>query len=282
VVVSPFVGAIVFADAHNGWLYGPGLWSTHDGGVHWTRIALDKPVYAITVAGGSAYAMTMSTSNAVLREPLLRSPFDRDDWQPVTSVTADANAATQPHAAFDTTAWVATGVSKSGSTAANLWRSTDGSNWQSIGFPCGRQNQIVSMAASSATNLVLSCGPRGVVYTSSDGGAHVQRAPGLMGEGGIVGQIATPPGSPSVIVSIYPPSLGQLAFTNINQSTVLRSTDGGRSVTPTIYHDHGAGFIDLQFVSQSAGWVVHGYPGSPVDQLMRTTDAGATFVPVAP
>jgi photosystem II stability/assembly factor-like uncharacterized protein len=65
-------------------------------------------------------------------------------------------------------------------------------------------------------------------------------------------------------------------------STILRTTDGGRSVTPTRYHDKGAGFTDLQFVSPTAGWVVHGYPGGAVDQLMYTTDTGATFAPVLP
>lgn len=97
-----------------------------------------------------------------------------------------------------------------------------------------------------------------------------------MGEGGILGQIATPPGSSGVIiVSLYAEGLGP------SPSTILRSTDGGRSMTPTTYHDHGAGFIDLQFVSPTAGWVVHGYPGASIDELMQTTDAGATFAPVA-
>ncbi len=276
VAISPFVSGIVFADARNGWLYGPALWSTHDGGMHWTRINLDTPVYALTVAGGSAYAMTTANSNARLRRPLLRSPVDRDDWQTVTSVTADANAATQPNAVFGSTVWVATGVSPTGFNAAQLWRSSGGPTWQSVGYPCGRQGYILSMAASSATNLVISCGPRGVVYSSSDGGVNMQRAPGLMGEGGILGQIATPPGSSGVIiVSLYAEGLGP------SPSTILRSTDGGRSMTPTTYHDHGAGFIDLQFVSPTAGWVVHGYPGASIDELMQTTDAGATFAPVA-
>jgi photosystem II stability/assembly factor-like uncharacterized protein len=276
VVVSPFVSGIVFADALNGWLYGPALWSTHDGGMHWTRINLNRPVYAVTVAGETAYAMTTANSNGVLRQPLLSSPVDRDDWQPVTAVTAKANAATQPNAVFASTVWVATGVSTIGSNAAELWRSSGGTSWQSVGYPCGRHGYIVSLAASSATNLVVSCGPRGVVYGSTDGGVHVQRAPGLMGEGGILGQIATPPGSSGlIIVSLYAESLGP------SPSTILRSTDGGRSMTPTTYHDHSAGFIDLQFVSPTAGWLVHGYPGASVDELMQTTDAGATFAPVA-
>ena len=277
IVISPFVSAIVFSDARNGWLYGPGLWSTHDGGIHWTRINLDRPVYAVTVAGETAYAMTTATSDGVLRQPLLSSPVDRDDWQPVTSVTAQANAATQPSAAFGPTVWVATGVSTVASNAAQLWQSSGGTSWQSVGYPCGRRGYIVSLAASSATNLVVSCGPRGVVYSSTAGGDHVQRAHGLMGDGGILGQLATPPGSSGVIVvSLYTESLGP------SPSTILRSTNGGRSMTPTRYHDNSAGFTDLQFVSPTVGLMVHGYPGGPVDELMRTTDTGATFVPLVP
>jgi photosystem II stability/assembly factor-like uncharacterized protein len=277
VVVSPFVSGIVFANALNGWLYGPGLWSTHDGGTHWTRINLDRPVYSVTVAGATAYAMSTPNSNGVLRQPLLSSPIDRDQWQPVNTVTAKANAATQPNAAFASTVWVATGFSTLGSNAAELWRSNDGTTWRSVGYPCGRQGYIVSLAASSATNLLTDCGPRGVVYSSTDGGLHSQRAPGLMGAGGILGQLATPPGSNGVIVvSLDSESLEPAP------STILRSTNGGRSMTPTTYHDDSAGFVDLQFVSATTGWVVHGYPGGPIDELMRTTNAGATFVAVTP
>ena len=32
------VGSVTFADARNGWLYGPGLWATHNGGASWHKV----------------------------------------------------------------------------------------------------------------------------------------------------------------------------------------------------------------------------------------------------
>jgi photosystem II stability/assembly factor-like uncharacterized protein len=54
----------------------------------------------------------------------------------------------------------------------------------------------------------------------------------------------------------------------------------GASWSRTIYHDSGAGFADLQFVSPTDGWVIHGYPGGAADELLHTTNAGATFTNV--
>jgi hypothetical protein len=34
------VSSVVFASRRDGWLYGPGLWSTRDGGARWRRISL--------------------------------------------------------------------------------------------------------------------------------------------------------------------------------------------------------------------------------------------------
>ena len=77
------VSAIAFADARNGWLYDAGLWATHDGGGHWSRIALKARVTSVVAAGGWAYAAVSSLSPA---PPVLRTPVGRDDWQPVRAL----------------------------------------------------------------------------------------------------------------------------------------------------------------------------------------------------
>src|SRR5581483_4839251 len=38
------VTGVAFADRSNGWLFGPGLWATHDGGRHWSHPAVPAPI----------------------------------------------------------------------------------------------------------------------------------------------------------------------------------------------------------------------------------------------
>ena len=61
--VSPAGAAAVsqlrFADPENGWAYGPALYATHDGGLHWTRVAMvTGRVIDLAAAGGRVLAVT--------------------------------------------------------------------------------------------------------------------------------------------------------------------------------------------------------------------------------
>jgi hypothetical protein len=59
------VSDVLFASQRTGWLYGRGLWATHDGGATWRRISLGGDivpsmgggVVAMATAAGTAYAM---------------------------------------------------------------------------------------------------------------------------------------------------------------------------------------------------------------------------------
>jgi photosystem II stability/assembly factor-like uncharacterized protein len=65
------------------------------------------------------------------------------------------------------------------------------------------------------------------------------------------------------------------------RSELARTVNGGRSWTTTSYYANSQiGWADLEFVNSAVGWVIHGYQGCRVDQLLRTTNAGATFKPV--
>jgi hypothetical protein len=49
--------SIRFADLRIGWIYGAGLWSTHEGGLTWQKDGQAAAVRALAVAGGSAWAV---------------------------------------------------------------------------------------------------------------------------------------------------------------------------------------------------------------------------------
>jgi hypothetical protein len=213
----------------------------------------------------------------------VRSPVGRDDWQPVGSVTSHVIAIPGPSAAFGNAAWMTLPASTQ-KPISTLWRTTDGTNWQSAGRPCGQQGYVDGIAASSATDLVMDCGPKGAPLTSTDGGLQTEPVAGLPASGVFVSVIGAPPGDRDTFVLAAPSSFQEMGSPPVSltsYSELVRTTNAGRSFKTTRFVDHGAGFADLQFVSPTAGWVVHGYPGAKVDQLMRTTDAGATFTAVA-
>ena len=55
------VGEIYFAGARDGWAFGPGLWSTHDGGATWHRVDTDgHAVYSLAATNGHVVAAFLS------------------------------------------------------------------------------------------------------------------------------------------------------------------------------------------------------------------------------
>lgn len=285
-LVDPLVKAITFADPRDGWLFGPGLWATHDGGQHWKRIAINMPVVGVVSSGGWAYAATYPRlGESRGSSSLWRSPVGRDDWQAVGALASTASSLVSVLAASGRSLWV--GVLPANATDTSvpvLWRTTDGAHWQRIAQPCASASSaVLSIDATSATDLVMVCtGSSGheEIVTSTDGGIHTRRtaqAPaGTFFEvvGAALGELKTivlaSPNDVVVPATALPPVRSELE----------RTGDGGRSWTRTVYGKPNVGWADLQFLSPTVAWAVHGYPGASADQLVHSTDAGASFKPV--
>jgi len=281
---GPAVRAITFADPRNGWLYNPGLWATHDGGAHWTRSTIKGFVLNVVAGGGWAYAAVASANGIGAQSPsptLLRSPVGRDDWRPVASLQGNVETSNFVSllAASGNNAWAGT-LATPTSTADLLWRSIDGAPWQQVGNPCA-SGSLASLNASSPSDLVMLCAGRTVqIATSTDAGTHTHltTAPGTEP----VGPLAAPTNTTTTMVLATPnrTAIPPISGSPVVASWLARTDDGGRSWTRSAYQDHDVGWADLQFSSPTVGWVIHGYPGASIDQLLRTTNAGKTFTPV--
>ena len=60
------VSTVRFESARNGWLFGPGLWATTDGGKHWAKLSFRCPTDAVSasaVAAASTGNVTLACSN---------------------------------------------------------------------------------------------------------------------------------------------------------------------------------------------------------------------------
>jgi photosystem II stability/assembly factor-like uncharacterized protein len=78
-----------FGSGQDGWLFGGGLWSTHDGGFTWAALDVPGGVYRLEAAAGTAWAL-VDVGNS--KEQLWSSPVGDDDWQRVDGVDVEGPA----------------------------------------------------------------------------------------------------------------------------------------------------------------------------------------------
>lgn len=266
------VSSVVFASQQDGWLYGPGLWSTRDGGAHWRQITLGGAVVEMAVSSGTAYAVIRPLKYLSSGGPaqLFSSPAGRDAWARVGSMTAGRAVL----AVSGRAAWFASASSGGVGGSTYAWATADGVHWHQFAFRCPQAYYGLSgIAAASPSQVVFLCAGDGAmgsmgkeVLSSSDGGRTVH----LAGQAPLRGDpygIAVPPGQASVITLAAASGI----------SFLDRSANGGKTWAEVSYPTGGAGWSSLSYVSPAVGWVVLGGPASGDGQLLQTSDAGATW-----
>jgi hypothetical protein len=264
-----------FADARDGWAFGPQLWATHDGGVTWKQMAQPGPVADVEASAGVVYALaaTCGAQPCAGGGRLSRAVVATDAWAavPGIAVKPSGTIALHGHAV-----WVVSG----GDNGEVFVASADGASWHVIADPCpaaGADLQIGGVAPVSTSAVFLLCaGNPGagseskLVLFSTDGGATSHATTAAPGRGGIAGGIAAASAS---VVAVSAQS---------GASWIYRSGTAGRSWTSAFERgDGGLGIGDLGFTTSTQGVAIYGTPGnSDPSQLLMTRDAGATWAPV--
>ena len=104
------VTRVLFANAKDGWAYGPGLWATHNGGVSWHEISTHRHmVYSMAATSGYAVAtfdtcgsVTGSHCYAPATFTVETTPVHRDAWRPIPGAAAQARLRSPPPAVLPT------------------------------------------------------------------------------------------------------------------------------------------------------------------------------------
>jgi hypothetical protein len=270
------VSGVVFAGRRDGWLYGPGLWATHDGGAHWRRISLGGNVMpslgggvvAIAASAGTAYAVVSPDPFHGKPDQLYASPAGRNAWARVGAMTGDPFASL---AVSGTAAWFG--------TSTHVWATADGVHWHKYAFRCPGGYALDGIAAASPSRVTFLCTDalgmfqtEKVVLRSVNGGKTEHLAGRAPAGGDTSGQIAVPPRRGSVIT---------IAVITPGPDSLDRSADGGKTwaqiAVPST--SGGVNLGSLSYASRTAGWVV--VSGPPLqggsNQLLRTTDAGLSW-----
>jgi photosystem II stability/assembly factor-like uncharacterized protein len=269
------VSTVRFENARDGWLFGPGLWATTDGGAQWTQESMPGKVIALAASDGVVFASVQPAKGGPDAARLYQSTVGGTGWTLDSGVSPQAALAVSGHSV-----WAGIPGNPESGPKPSLWTSRDGGqHWSALSFHCPKVARSASpLAASSPEDVVMVCSDSGYpqpgssvkeVFTSANGGRTFQLA-GKPPEPGEVYGLATPPGQPQVI------TLDAAS----GASFLYQSTDGGATWQTTTYDDGGLSFRDLAYVSATTGYVIH-FNGGPViaytQGLMETTNDGATW-----
>ncbi len=307
------VESLAFDDHGDGFLYGPDLMVTHDGGTTWARIAQPGAVLSVEALGLSVWMLeTECPSPSISRTCALRL-FESTDggrtWS--SSSSAPPNALVNAYAGGQGQSWMVR-ISQSSAyllqnvvsnlqdqaDIAPLWFTTDGgTSWSERSIPCA----VVS-SNSAGESISLSAAPDGtlVAVCAGEPGAGSQEKSALRSSNGGVSwtvqsscPIASPASAPGTSCDIF--SFGYLGgidavsadtvFLYGNRSSLLVSHDGGalwQAVEPTIGGD-AAGTQQAIFFNDSDGIVLgQGGDTGEVVTLWSTNDGGTQWTSVLP
>lgn len=244
------VSQLSFADARDGYAYGPELWSTHDGGRNWRQLRIG---YSddVTTAGGYAYALVSDRGGT----QLMRSPVVADRWQTLqvpglavlgglwvqgrtvvvqgrtrVLVSSDhgahfrqggrlpAGTSCQFDAAVRSRVlWALCFRAVAGSGGAIIRSSNGGSTWSRVSLSGVPHGPVQALAAASGTVAVIAGYQR--LYRTTDAGAHWSRVTGL------------PAGFYET----------ELRFIDPTHGTVIGGTGSGRRFRTVLYSTSDAG-----------------------------------------
>jgi len=271
---------IRFADAEDGWAFssvsdGKGeLYSTHNGGLSWTRsilpgtIGSSPGIEALAATGGSVYAVVFDPANDDFA--IFASPVNKDAWNPSpTRLSLGAGPVPEFRIVLDGTAGWIIDNDRAVVGGAILTNGT----WALWTPPCQPPGGYGDgdMASAGPKDLVVFCPPSeyadppssAALFQSTNGGMAFQKLS------------SSPPASGSDLASPEPGTF----FFQANPGVITASFDNGGTwqTVATFSSTNSSGETypsSIDFVSP-----VRGYAMTSAGALLTTTDGGHSWAP---
>lgn len=282
---SGAVSDLSFVDQVNGFLFAPGLLSTHNGGRSWRRQSI-PPVQQVSVGAVYAYALTRATGTEG-HAALWRTPIGQDRWK---RLPLPAAAASPPRMSVFTLELAVEGAEvallqpgfNGPQVAPNLvgriWSSDDlGASWRSRSVPCTTADggaAILAIARAHAYSWLIDCfdneqssqeqNTQHHMYHSADAGASWMRVsdptrhnmPDLLADNGAGHTFLTTAGVSDTLVG---------SFDDGDHWRLLLRSGGSFS-----------GWADLRFMTTKIGFVLGPTHYAP-EHLYRTDNGGRSW-----
>lgn len=277
------VTQVAFADAANGFLYGPELLATRDGGQTWSRESL-PPVQDLVIGNGYAYALTAASAGAPDR--LWRMVIGSGTWTLLPAPPpASLNYPSLLYASGSTLVLLRQGFFgpapvSTPATAGGLWLSTDaGQTWQARLVPCtgpdGGGAAVLSIAFGHPAAWLLDCFDNEQSQQEQDTQHHLF---GTVNAG--LSWVRLPdPSRHNEPAALADNGAGHafLATGGAGGDTLLGTFDGGLRWSVLITTGGSfSGWSGPFFVTAEAGFVVGPTHYAP-EHLYRTTDGGVSW-----
>jgi photosystem II stability/assembly factor-like uncharacterized protein len=277
---STGVSEVRYADGSNGWVYGPDLWSTHDGGATWTAVQVGgaAPFVEDLAAAGGLVDMVAASGCDPQTTPsctvqLWQAVVGSDNFQPVPGVTLASGSIGRDALTLHGRTGYLLAQGQEGAPVPVLWRTTDGTHWTQGPSVCANNLEPTSVAAIDDRRASVLCAGSGAagstakqLYATSDGGATFVpegTAPPLGGDGGTV--------SAATVTTLA-------IATSSGASEIYRTTDGGATWQTVLQLDDGGlGWGDFGFTDATHGLAVHG-PVAFASSGSGLTDPGTLFM----
>jgi photosystem II stability/assembly factor-like uncharacterized protein len=262
-----------FATPQDGWLFGPELWATHDGGATWSRVSLPgasgtAAVVDLEAASGMVHAAVFDGQVAIDS-----SASDHEAWsRSPTSIPFGAGPVPKARLALHADGGWLIEVDRTVVGGARL----GGGQWSQWTPPCRNAGGDAQVDASTTTALFAVCNegvwtggpPITHAYVSTDGGGSFTQSRAAVPVGN-ADELASPSAQVAVVA-------GHSNGGGIDE--LLLTTDGGAS-WKVVFKGAGTGVAnDLGFTTALQGVVVVVDQGSA--SLLMTTDGGASWAPV--
>jgi hypothetical protein len=274
------VGQLRFADSRDGWVFGPALWATHDGGRTWRRIGTGGLAVLGLAAGNGQVIATFgrcpTADYGCTSFRVYSSPAAADHWRPVPGTAGSGRIASLMVAAG--TGYVATVTAPIDARPPRMMLLSGpaggSGGWRRLTPPCPPRFRFsTAVAVTPHQTLAAGCGSEPGAgsqlkraYRSPDGG-HTWRRLADPPAGGYVGGESVTPAGTMVL------SGGRM--------DLYLSWDGGRTwhTSPSLDRAGslaGAGFeLDATMITDTRGFAVQG--GLHSHQIWLTGDTGHTW-----
>lgn len=277
------VSDVAFADPKNGFLFGPALLASHDGGSSWTRDSL-PPVQALGIGAGYAFALSQRAPR--YRATLWRERVGRDGWsrlplpKAASAPLAGSRSSTVALAVEGATVLVLqpgfTGPSPT--VFGRLWSSNDaGKHWEAHPVPCKRSEggaAVIAIARDHPRSWLIDCYDNEQSSQEQNTQHHLYET---VNAGASWTRLADPTrhNAPNLLAGN---GAGHIFLTTVGAADFLvGSLDTGRHWNQVV-SDGGSfyGWADLRFLTARIGFVVGPTHYAP-EHLYRTTNGGRTW-----